>query len=312
MMSNNQRETQPKVAPSNDLKKNKPPKVVAGAGNSSIVFESNTIIFPKSPLRYPGGKSRAISTIIPLIPKGTKQLLSPFLGGASIEIAASACGITVHGYDAFDDLVTFWQFLKKDPKALSDYIRKLHPNPHVPNNGLKESFYQYQKDIATSTGIHKAALFFILNRCSFSGSTLSGGFSPNHPRFTASSIDRLEAFRAPNLFVHKKDCFDALNDHPDLFAYLDPPYLIKNTLYGVRGDMHKGFDHERLAKVLAQRSNWIMSYNDSQELRDLYKGFYITTPTWSYGMSKDKTSKEVLIYSKDLSPKNNSLPKNTP
>ena len=44
--------------------------------------------------------------------------------------------------------------------------------------------------------------------------------------------------------------------------------MIKNdSLYGVRGDAHKGFDHEGLAYLLSIRDNWIMNYNDSKEIR---------------------------------------------
>lgn len=251
------------------------------------------VIFPKSPLRYPGGKSRAVQSIIPLIPQGTTKMLSPFLGGGSIEIAAAHSGIKVFASDAFDDLYTFWTFLLADANLLANEVAKYHPLS-------KTKFYELQKDIATSTGITKAAEFFVLNRSSFSGSTLSGGMSPNHPRFNEACIERLRSFKAPNLFVEKKDFQQALLDHPTLFAYLDPPYLIKNTLYGVKGDMHKGFDHEKLAQILSKRSNWILSYNDCPEVRSFYQKFHITTPAWAYGMSKDKGSKEVLIFSPDI------------
>lgn len=249
--------------------------------------------FPKSPLRYPGGKSRAVQSIIPLIPNGTQQMLSPFLGGGSVEIAAAQSGIQVFASDAFDDLYTFWKFLLADPNLLANEVAKYHPLSKI-------KFYELQKNISTSTGLIKAAEFFVLNRSSFSGSTLSGGMSPDHPRFNETCIERLRSFKAPNLFVEKKDFQQALADHPTLFAYLDPPYLIKNTLYGVKGDMHKGFDHEKLAQILSKRSKWILSYNDCPEVRSFYQNFHITTPSWAYGMSKDKDSKEVLIFSSDI------------
>ena len=36
----------------------------------------------------------------------------------------------------------------------------------------------------------------------------------------------------------------------DSFIYVDPPYNIKDNLYGHKGAMHKGFDHARFADVM--------------------------------------------------------------
>ena len=77
--------------------------------------------------------------------------------------------------------------------------------------------------------------------------------------------------------------------------YLDPPYIIDSKLYGYKGDMHTDFDHEELARLLRSKSRWILSYNDSEEIRRLYDGYEILTPQWVYGMARDKRSREVLI-----------------
>ena len=62
----------------------------------------------KSLLRYPGGKTRAVKHILPYFPAETRLVLSPFLGGASVELALCDKGIKVYGYDAFQHLITFW------------------------------------------------------------------------------------------------------------------------------------------------------------------------------------------------------------
>jgi len=49
----------------------------------------------------------------------------------------------------------------------------------------RNMFYQLQKNYhSINDNIVRAGIFFVLNRCSFSGTTLSGGMSPGHPRFT--------------------------------------------------------------------------------------------------------------------------------
>jgi DNA adenine methylase len=46
---------------------------------------------------------------------------------------------------------------------------------------------------------------------------------------------------------------------------------------------------------MKQKNNWVLSYNPSPFILDLYKDYEIVYPEWSYGMSKDKKSKEILI-----------------
>ena len=84
------------------------------------------------------------------------------------------------------------------------------------------------------------------------------------------------------------------------FLYLDPPYWIKNHLYGTNGDTHKNFDHYGLFEILDSRDKWLLSYNNCPEILELYNDYKILFPKWKYGMSTDKKSKEVLILSKDL------------
>lgn len=243
----------------------------------------------KSPLRYPGGKSRAVELIWSRLPQGLSEICSPFLGGASVELACAARGIKVYGSDAFEPVVNFWKQSIKDPKKLADKVENYWPLE-------RDGFYELQRSYSQlSTKLQQAAVFYALNRSSFSGTTLSGGMSPKHPRFTKSSIERLRNFGSKNLHVECRDYKDALSRHKDMFLYLDPPYANGGKLYGSRGDMHEGFDHEQLAGILRKREGWILSYNDCDVVRELYKGFDIVVPEWIYGMSNDKRSKEVLI-----------------
>ena len=243
----------------------------------------------RSPLRYPGGKSRAVSVLREFIPIGTKTLVSPFLGGGSLELSCAADGITVYAADAFEPLVNFWDHAKDCPLLLTERVCSYHPLK-------RERFYALQKRIvAMENSLDRAAIFFVLNRSSFSGVTLSGGMSPGHKRFTKSAIDRLRNFRASNLHFECADFADTLAKYPNDLLYLDPPYANGERLYGTQGDMHDGFDHEGLANLLRERTGWILSYNDHPDIRTMYDGFDMRTPDWQYGMSNDKTSNELLI-----------------
>ena len=79
--------------------------------------------------------------------------------------------------------------------------------------------------------------------------------------------------------------------------FLDPPYYLNkgNTLYGNNGDLHEAFNHKRLYKCLSTKKNWIMTYNDCEYIRALYKGYKIIEVDWKYGMNATKKSSEMSL-----------------
>ncbi len=246
-----------------------------------------------SPLRYPGGKSRAIKILEKLIPD-CNELVSPFFGGGSFELHCANEGFKVKGYDIFEPLVDFWQCLKENPQRLAQIIQKYHPLS-------KERFYELQKNQEKiNDSFERAAIFFVLNRASFSGSTLSGGMSLGHPRFNQACIDKIKDFNCPNFDVSLKSFEHSIKENTGKFFYCDPPYLIKYGLYGKSGDTHKGFNHQLLLECLQNEPLWLLSYNNCDEIMNMYKGFDFIFPDWKYGMSKDKSAKEVLFFSEKL------------
>lgn len=251
--------------------------------------------FPRSPLRYPGGKSRAVRAILSLIPETETRLYSPFLGGGSVELVAST-RMEVSAGDIFVPLVDFWKELLEDPAELARTIELYYPLERGKFYLLQRVFYSV-KDRHT-----RAAIFFVLNRSSFSGITLSGGMSPGHPRFTPSAIERVRRFTVDRgrFSVSLLDFRTGIPAHPESFIYADPPYLNGQGLYGTKGDTHRGFDHLALYELLSKRDRWILSYNDCEEIRDLYRGFPIRPVSWLYGMGNNKHSREIIITSKEI------------
>jgi DNA adenine methylase len=267
-------------------------RLVEGTPTTSFLREPEKG-FPRSPLRYPGGKNRAIKTIYSCIPENEHKLCSPFLGGGAIELACTPV-MEVRGADVFEPLIAFWKALIETPEKLAKKVERYYPLS-------KTKFYSLQKRYMNlEDELERAAAFYVLNRSSYSGTTLSGGMSPGHPRFTESAIQRLRDFKVDNFGVECADFRDVIPAHDDYFLYLDPPYMNGQALYGVRGDTHKGFDHKALADLLVKRGRWIMSYNDCAEIRELYSDNLVLEVDWTYGMNKDKKSSEVLVLSRDL------------
>lgn len=241
-------------------------------------------------LRYPGGKTRAIEILKNYIPKNTKSITSPFFGGGSFEIYLMSKNIKINGYDNFYPLVCFWNAVNNDRENLINIIQSYYPL-------YKETFYRLQKELNTfKNETFIGAIYFVLNRSSFSGTGLSGGMSPNHLRFNQNSIDRIKNFQYK--FNIKLESFEkSLFKNEDL-VFADPPYLINQKLYGNKGDMHSGFNHNLLNKNLMDRGNFILTYNNCEEIKDIYSGCDFYFPDWKYGMSKNKNSKEIIIIKK--------------
>ena len=172
---------------------------------------------------------------------------------------------------------------------------------------LRTKFEEIREELkqAKYGSIKNAAKFYAINRSTFSGATFSGGWSREaaHTRFTDSSIERLRNFKVKNFNVECESFHSSIIKHPNAFLYCDPPYLLgkgKNNLYGIAGSTHKGFPHMDLYDVLSERTGWILSYNDKQEIRDLYSGYEIIESEWAYGMKnvggkKMLKSSEILI-----------------
>ena len=186
-----------------------------------------------SGLRYPGGKTRSVDLLARFIPSGQTSFVSPFIGGGSFEIHLSKRG-HVSCYDIFKPLVTYWNWLLRDPSALADTVQTL-----MPVN--KERFGELQKLLAehvTSEELNVAARYFAVNRCSFSGTTLSGGYSQEAAtkRFTQSSIDRLRETALTGITVACQSFEETLREPTSSFVFADPPYytakkrIIKYTL----------------------------------------------------------------------------------
>lgn len=248
----------------------------------------------KSPLRYPGGKFRYIKKILPYIPTD-KTIISPFFGGGHIELACMERGQYVMAWDAFFPLVNFWQWMQLEHRKLVHTVTALRLS-----GDAEKQFYEGRKIVQTQDDVEAAAYYFLINRCSFSGATLSGGFSQDASknRFTQSSIDRLASVDLSKLRAIHCINFQELSIGGNAFIYADPPYYEVQGLYGKNGDM--GFelaDHAHLSTfLLSTGCKFALSYNDCPEVRALYEGCKFIELAPSKSMSNGKKScPEVLI-----------------
>jgi site-specific DNA-adenine methylase len=275
----------------------------------------------KTPLRYPGGKSRACERMGPYFPdlRNYEQFREPFLGGGSVAIYITKKypNLDIWVNDLYEPLVNFWQQLQIFGTDLKDKLVELK----TANNTqvlARELFLKAKEQINDQSlpSIDRAVAFYVVNKCSFSGLTESSSFSEqaSNNNFSLRGIEKLpeyskliEKWRITNY------SYDYLLDgNMGAFVYLDPPYDIKDNLYGRKGSMHKGFDHDKFAADCnANNMDMLVSYNTDQLVKNRFLGgkwnaaeFDLTYTMRSVGeyMREQKQRKELLLfnYNKDL------------
>lgn len=243
----------------------------------------------KSPLRYPGGKSRAVKIISPIIPE-FDEFREPFLGGGSVFVYLKQKypNKTYWINDLYQNLFHFWKQTQQDIDKL---IEQVYTWRSEFDNG-KELHRYLLENIETFNKLKKASAFFVFNRITFSGTSESGGFSNAafEKRFTISSIDRVKLLSSilNDTNITNYDYQDVIEKKgKNVFIFLDPPYFsaTKSALYGKNGNMHKTFDHERFANVLRNTNHkWLITYDDSEYIRDLFSFANINKWNLTYGM----------------------------
>ena len=263
----------------------------------------------QSPLRYPGGKTRACKILDNIFNQYFdislfNTLISPFFGGGSFEFYfQNKYKIQIIANDKFTPLYNFWLQAKLNKQILCEELYKI-------KNVSKEDFSNYRKTILelNENTLKQSIQYFVINRCSFSGSTLSGGFSEesSKKRFTTSSIDRINKLNLQYMEIYNLDFEYFINSNynrESVFLFLDPPYYLnqKSKLYGNNGDLHESFDHQKLFDIISVKTNWIITYNNCDYIRDLYKDYIIIEVDWTYGMNKTKKSSEIVIISNKIS-----------
>ena len=156
----------------------------------------------KTPLRYPGGKSRALTELDPYIRdlRDYVEFREPFLGGGSVAlyITKKYPHLKIWVNDLYEPLVNFWQNLQMFGVELKDQLLDYKLTHNDPDSARE--LFNNSKNLLGKTSespIDRAVAFYIVNKCSFSGLTESSSFSAqaSNSNFSVRGIEKLPGYQ---------------------------------------------------------------------------------------------------------------------
>ncbi len=236
----------------------------------------------KTPLRYPGGKSRAVKKMAQFFPlfSDYKEFREPFLGGGSVALYITQMypHLDIWVNDLYEPLYTFWTQLKENGNEIKNQLIQLkqrHPDPSSAKVLFLESKEYLANEPRKCDATARAVSFYIVNKCSFSGLTESSSFSKqaSDSNFSVRGINKLPYYAEliQNWKITNLSYEQLLTDDKESFLYLDPPYEIKSNLYGRKGNMHKGFDHDQFfSDCDGAKCDQMVSYNSDNIIKDRF------------------------------------------
>ena len=266
----------------------------------------------KTCLRYPGGKSRACTKLDRFIPNLSSytQYREPFLGGGSVALYLTKKypDLNIWVNDLYEHLYNFWVQLKDNGIEMRNELSQLkqrYPDPVSARNLFEQAKeYLNEKD---NEPVLSAVSFYVVNKCSFSGLTESSSFSAaaSESNFSMRGIEKLPEYSKliKNWKITNLSYEEMLDGDSNIFVYLDPPYDIKDNLYGKKGSMHKGFDHDKFASDcnVNKEQPMLISYNSDQLVRDRFVDWTAAEFSHTYTMrsvgsyNKDQHERKELV-----------------
>lgn len=229
-------------------------------------------------IRYPGSKDKHTILLKPFLQRAetSRTVYEPFSGTASVTFYLLENNMVdyYHINDIDESIAALWQTVKDEPEKLIKAIKEYTPNV--------EDFYTFKSEPG-DTVFDKAFRKIVLHQISYSGLGGKAG-GPLGGRAQASKYGVDCRWYPDKLASNIRKCSTLLNSvegdisfgswekvvdaaiEKDGFIYLDPPYYVKGEELYING----GLDHALLADRLKGSKDFVLSYDDVPEIRELY------------------------------------------
>lgn len=265
-----------------------------------------------SPLRYPGGKASLYPLFLSIVRANhlsERRYVEPYSGGCGLGLSLLTSGVMtrLHINDVDRSIWSFWNAVLNHT---DDLIALIERTPVTVEEWRRQRVVQTNKEEAEAFELGFSTFF--LNRTNRSGIIHSGGMIGGLKQNGAYKIDcrfnKIELIRRISRIAKYKGSISlSAIDGNQLVQegcsrsvfYVDPPYYDKgSTLYM---NAYHGSDHEQLAETLQNaHMPWILTYDDVQGIRNLYKQNACYDLEISYSVQKKRKGKELLIVREGL------------
>lgn len=218
-------------------------------------------------VRWPGGKTRLLKHLLPLI-RPHKTYVEAFAGGLALMLAKPPSRAEVIN-DFNADLVNLYRYAQ------------FHLDPLIQEVEWTLNSRSDMTDLVKQpglTGLQRAARYLLRNRLSFGGAGQNFGVSKQAQPSRANVLEllrklnaRLDKVAVENVSYER---LFGLYDAKETLWFLDPPYSAGETSnYGM---WSKGEMSAFAARVLTLGGDWIVTVNDSPANRGLFAGHELT------------------------------------
>lgn len=270
----------------------------------------------KTPLRYPGGKAKLSGFIKSVFADNSLMdghYVEPYAGGAGIafEVLFLECASHIHLNDIDRAVYCFWDAVVNH----TDWLCKKITDTRISISQWKKQ-KAIHRDAANADPLELGFALFFLNRTNRSG-ILNGGVIGGLDQTGEWKIDA--RFNKPDLIQRIKKIasyrsrisiynLDAAKFITEIISklqqkalvYLDPPYFVKGKrLYR---NHYKKNDHQVIAELIKSKisQRWIVSYDNVQDIIDLYAGHRRAVYNLDYSAAKRSVGSEVMFFCDNL------------
>jgi DNA adenine methylase len=251
------------------------------------------------PVTQVGGKNRLAKTIIALFPEH-KCFVEPFAGGAQVFFHKPISRVEVLN-DLDGELINFFRVCQAHAEELVRCLRY-----HLASRRWFELLKK--TDPAMLTDIQRAVRFFYIRKTSFGGRVLKPTFGygvTGRARFQPSRIPSIIAMAHQRLQDVQIECLSYQKilkkyDGSETLFYLDPPYW--DLPYYNHNFTETDFV-EFAALLSGLKGKFILSLNDTPEVRKLFRAFRITSVELSYSCARHSRRRRSELLITNFTPK---------
>lgn len=285
------------------------PDLGSAAGHGEAASSERAPVKPF--LRWAGGKTRLLPTILPYVPARFQSYHEPFLGSGAVYFSVRDRAAHAYLSDLNAELVNLWQVMKSNPQGLLKHL-----DGYAHRQG-EEAYYEVRQQRPRAE-LQRAARFFYLNQTSWNGLWRENKFGVYNVPWGARAfrgLDRSFALAVSSALyrttIERQDFREALaRAKKGDFVYLDPPYLpVSDTskFAGYNGERFRLADLEELSEACAKLTkrgvHWVMSNRDSKSVRELFAHAHVVSFTTRRSVAaqnkrdvQPKDSPEVIVF----------------